>query len=191
MTGQQVGYIRVSSEGQNTDRQLEHLTLNKIYIDKLSGSTKDRPELQKCIDFIREGDCLHVHSIDRLARNLRDLQELLDLIISKGVSVKFHTERLSFSGQDNPMDKLTLQLMGAFAEFERKISKNRQREGIDAARKRGKHLGRPKLAADLYHKAKELYAQGKTVLQIGEELKLSHTSIYKLLKGVPKRAESF
>lgn len=179
--GNQIGYIRVSSRDQNTARQLESIKLDKVFTDKISGVIKDRPQLSACIEYLRAGDTLHVHSIDRLARSLRHLQEIIELLIEKGVTVKFHTENLTFDGSDNPMSMLMLQLLGAIAQFERKLSKTRQREGIDAAKLAGKHLGRKPLDYSLHIKAKELYDQRLSISAIARELNLSRASIYKLL----------
>ena len=181
MTGQNIGYIRVSSEGQNTARQLEGIKLDKEFIDKASGSTKNRPQLEACLNYLRKGDTLHVHSIDRLARNLIDLQEIVDGLVFKEVNVKFHHENLTFYGNESPMATLTLQLMGAFAEFERRMTKTRQREGINAAKKVGKHLGRPKLEKSLVETAMGFKTEGLSVCEIGRRMNLSRPSVYKLL----------
>lgn len=182
MTGQNIGYIRVSSEGQNTARQLEGIKLDKEFIDTMTGSIRNRPQLEECLNYVRKGDTLHVHSIDRLARNLRDLQEIIDGLVCKDVTVKFHAESLTFTGDDSPMSKLTLHLMGAFAEFERTITRTRQREGIDTAKKEGKHLGRPKLDKALSEKIRQLKENGFSVSEISKQMDLSRPSIYKLLK---------
>ena len=183
--GQNIGYIRVSSEGQNTARQLDEflgsIALDKTFTDTMTGSTKCRPQLEECLNYLRKGDTLHVHSIDRLARNLLDLQEIIEALVVKNVNVKFHSESLTFTGDDSPMSKLTLHLMGAFAEFERTIIKSRQREGISAAKKAGKHLGRPKLDKKLSAKVNQLKADGLNVVEISKQMKLSRPSIYKLL----------
>ena len=185
MTGQNIGYIRVSSEGQNTARQLEGIKLDKEFTDTMTGSIRSRPQLEECLNYVRNGDTLHVHSIDRLARNLRDLQEIIDGLACKGVTVRFHNENLTFSGDDSPMQKLTLHLMGAFAEFERSMIKSRQREGIDAARDAGIALGRrPKLNDDeLITRAKKMRADGMKKVEIAKALNLSRPSINKLLVG--------
>ena len=143
MSHQLIGYVRVSSQGQNTARQLAGLKLDKEFVDMVTGSNRDREGLKGCMDYVREGDQLVVDSIDRLARNLQDLQEIVNSLINKGVSVKFIKENLTFNAKKDPMATLTLQIMGAFAEFERTMIRSRQREGIDAAKKAGKHLGRP------------------------------------------------
>lgn len=181
MSGKQVGYIRVSSGDQNTARQLDGIALDKIFTDTITGSVKERPQLDACLNYLRDGDILHVHSIDRLARNLRDLQEIVEGLVVNGVTVKFKTESLTFSSEDNAMAKLTLQIMGGFAEFERTMIKSRQREGINAAKTAGKHLGRPKLDKKLSATAKQLKDDGLNVVGIAKELKLSRPSVYKLL----------
>jgi DNA invertase Pin-like site-specific DNA recombinase len=146
---QNVGYIRVSSLGQNIERQLLDVQLDKTFSDKLSGQNADRPQLIACIDNLREGDVLHVHSIDRLARNLLDLQNIVKQLNAKGVSIIFHKEQLEFNANkdaDNmkaSMQTLTLQLLGAFAQFERSLIKNRQAEGIANAKAKGIKLGAP------------------------------------------------
>lgn len=181
MTGQQVGYIRVSSEGQNTARQLDGIKLDKEFTDIMTGSTKKRPQLEECLSYLRKGDTLNVHSIDRLARNLIDLQEIVEGLVIKEVTVKFHHENLIFTGDDNPMATLTLQLMGAFAEFERRITRTRQKEGISAAKKAGKHLGRPKLEKSLVDVATGFKKEGYSVVDISKKMELSRPSVYKLL----------
>lgn len=181
MTGQNIGYIRVSSEGQNTARQLDGIKLDKEFKDTMTGSIRNRPQLEECLNYVRKGDTLHVHSIDRLARNLRDLQEIIDGLVCKDVTIKFYAENLTFTGDDSPMSKLTLHLMGAFAEFERTITRTRQREGIDAAQKEGKHLGRPKLGKSLIDDARRLKMEGLSVIEISKKMELSRPSIYKLL----------
>ena len=181
MTGQNIGYIRVSSESQNTSRQLEGVDLDREFVDEMTGSSRIRPRLEECLDYLRTGDTLHVHSIDRLARNLRDLQEIIEGLVVKNVSVKFHSENLTFTGDDSPMATFTLQTMGAFAEFERTITRTRQKEGISAAKKAGKHLGRPKLDKALSEKARRLKSDGLSVVEISEKMELSRPSIYKLL----------
>lgn len=182
MAHQVVGYIRVSSQGQNTARQLAGLKLDKEFVDIMSGSTKEREKLIECIDYVREGDTLVVESIDRLARNLRDLQDIIHGLFKKGVSVKFIKENLTFTGKDDPMANLMLQMMGAFAEFERTMIRSRQRDGIDAAKKSGKHLGRPStITPKLTKDVKELKTGGTSIRQIAFKMNLSRATIYKML----------
>jgi len=179
---QSIAYIRVSSKGQNTNRQLEDMTFDRVFEEKISGATKDRPELTACIAYLRTGDVLHVHSIDRLARSLRDLQEIIDSLVSKGVIINFHTENLTFGIKEDALSTMTLQLLGSFAQFERSITKKRQREGIDSAKARGIHLGRRPLDLSLSIKAQELKQEGYSVTEISKTMNLSRPSIYKLIR---------
>lgn len=176
-----IGYIRVSSEGQNTDRQLDSITLDKRFIDKISGASKDRPQLNACISYIRTGDTLHIHSIDRLARSLRDLQEIVDSLVSRGITIIFHTERLTFTSEENPVSTMMLQMLGMIAQFERTLTRKRQAEGISIAKSKGKHLGRPTIDYGRRDEAIELSKQGNNISQISRAMKLSRASIYKLL----------
>ena len=183
MSHQVVGYIRVSSQGQNTARQLSGIELDKEFVDMVTGSNKDREGLKQCLAYVREGDQLVVDSIDRLARNLQDLQEIVDSLIKKGVSVKFIKENLTFNAHKDPMATLTLQIMGAFAEFERTMIRSRQREGIEAAKKTGKHLGRPpKITLEMSLEAIKLKEKGTSIRQIAKKLKVARGSVYKMLE---------
>lgn len=137
-----VGYVRVSSPDQHALRQLEGVSVARVFTDAVSGKNTQRPGLIACLDFIRDGDTLHVHSIDRLARNLQDLLRMLSELTDKGVTVHFHKEKLIFSSDDNSFQRLHLQIIGAVAEFEREIIRERQREGIIQAKKLGKYKGR-------------------------------------------------
>ncbi len=184
-----IGYIRVSSEGQNTDRQLDGIVLDKRYIDKVSGASKDRPQLTACLDYIREGDTLHIHSIDRLARSLRDLQEIVDSLVTRGVTVTFHTERLTFTSEENPVSTMMLQMLGMIAQFERTLTRKRQREGIDMAKAKGKHLGRPSIDYTRRDEACTLLDQGNNISQISRAMGLSRASIYKLISGHTKTVQ--
>ena len=137
-----IGYIRVSSCGQRTDRQLEGIALDRIFMDKTSGKDMDRPEFQACLRTLQAGDMLHVHSIDRLTRSLQDLLVILEEMADRNITVKFYKENLIFSGESSPFQRLHLQIIGAVAEFERALIRERQREGIALAKQRGKYKGR-------------------------------------------------
>lgn len=176
-----IGYIRVSSEGQNTDRQLDNVQLDKRFIDKISGASKDRPQLNACLQYIRAGDTLHIHSIDRLSRSLRDMQELVSDLVERGVTIEFHTERLIFTKEENPVATMMLHLLTTFAQFERSVTRKRQQEGINIAKGKGKHLGRPKLDYTRRDEAIELSKKGLNISEISRLMKMSRPSIYKLL----------
>lgn len=137
-----VGYVRVSSIDQNTDRQLDGLKLDKIFIDKMSGKTKDRPELNRLLEYVRQGDTVVVHSLDRLARNLEDLISIINTLNKKGVIFQSLKENLKIGATKNPMDTLILHIFGAVAEFNRALIRETQREGIAKAKLKGKYKGR-------------------------------------------------
>ncbi|MCX7087948.1 MAG: recombinase family protein [Methylococcales bacterium] len=182
MKGQNIGYIRVSSAGQVTDRQLMDIELDKIFEDKLSGKNTNRPMLQACLEHLREGDTLHVHSIDRLARDLLDLQKIINALVGKGVSIFFHKENMLFSGGNNPMQALMLQMLGAFAEFERSMINDRQKEGIAAAKARGVVFGASKKLSDIdAAKVIALVEQGADKSKVAKEFGISRPTLYKIL----------
>lgn len=173
-----VGYIRISTIDQNTDRQLEGTELDELFKEKVSGKSANRPQLQECLRYLRKGDELHVHSIDRLARNLLDLQKIVQDLTGRGVTISFHKENIIFDGSSsNPMHKLLLQILGAFAEFERSMIRERQAEGIAVARKKGKHLGRKsKLTPEQIEQVKARRNENKTAL--AKEFGCSRQTIY-------------
>jgi DNA invertase Pin-like site-specific DNA recombinase len=142
VSGQRIGYVRVSTLDQNEKRQLEGQILERVFTDKASGRDTARPQLAELLRFARDGDTVVVHSMDRLARNLDDLRALVQVLTRKGVRVEF--ESLVFTGDDSPMANLMLSVMGAFAEFERSLIRERQREGIALAKQRGAYKGRKK-----------------------------------------------
>lgn len=142
MVGQRVGYVRVSTLDQSTVRQLDGVTLDRVFEDRASGKDVDRPQLEAMIGFVRDGDTVLVHSMDRLARNLEDLRRLVRRLTDKKVRVDFVKEQLTFTGEDSAMANLLLNMMGAFAEFERELIRERQREGIALAKQRGVYRGR-------------------------------------------------
>ncbi|HEX4044681.1 MAG TPA: recombinase family protein [Gammaproteobacteria bacterium] len=183
MSNQHVGYIRISTASQNDVRQLDGISLDKEFRDVSSGAAHSRPVLDSCIEYVREGDTLYIDSIDRLARNLRDLQTILNKLVTKGVTVRFVKENLNFTYQDDAMANLMLHMMGAFAEFERNMIRSRQKEGIALAKKVGKHLGRPfKLTNVHKEEAMKLKDAGQSIRRISINMKISRTSVYKLLE---------
>ena len=183
--GQHIGYIRVSSFSQNTDRQLEQVDLDKVFEEKASAKDVKRPKLKECMDYLRSGDCLHVHSIDRLARNLLDLQKIITGLNDKGVTVSFHKENLTFTGDnDTAMNKLMLQMMGAFAEFERSLIKERQREGIAKAKQKGKRIGRKRaLTKTQIEEIKKRASQGESKSGLAKEFSVCRQTIYSAISA--------
>ena len=179
-----IGYIRVSSVNQNTERQLEGVLLDKTFTEKQSAKNTDRPELQNCLAWIREGDVLHIHSIDRLARNLVDLQQLVTDITNKNVSIQFHKENLIFTNDgSNPMYQLLLQMLGAVAEFERNLIKERQAEGIKIAQSKGVKFGaKPKLMHTQIAEIKSLIASGESIVSVAKKFGITRPTVYKYLQ---------
>lgn len=185
MNGKKIGYIRVSSVDQNESRQLEGIELDKVFQDKVSGKDLERPELKRMLEYVREGDHLYVHSMDRFARKLADLKSLVDKLLQKNVKVKFVKEGLSFepSENENPMNQLMLHVMGAFAEFERTLLRERQREGIALAKKRGVYLGRkPKFGEEEVARVKRRIEAGEHISGLAREMKVSRVTIYRALR---------
>lgn len=182
MHGQHVGYKRVSSAEQSTDRQLVDVDLDKEFLDKVSGKTTNRPQLRACLSHLRQGDVLHVHSIDRLARNMSDLLQIVNDLTSEGVAVQFHKESLVFNGGDSPMDKLMLQLLGAFSEFEVAMISERQHEGIAAAKGRGVQFGaKPKLTSEQVLDIRARASQGEPKAALASEYGVSRQTLYTAL----------
>lgn len=184
MSGKQIGYVRVSSVDQNTARQLEGVELDRVFEDKASGAKSEkRKALQECLRYLRDGDTLHVHSIDRLARNLLELQKIVEDLVERGVAVQFHKENLTFTGASDPMQMLMLQMMGAFAQFERAMIRERQREGIEAAKRAGKHLGRPAaLTPAQIEEAAIRRGNGESVATLAQAFGISRAAMYNALK---------
>ena len=184
MRGHRIGYVRVSALDQNPDRQLEDLVLDKVFTEKASGKDTRRPQLDALLTFVREGDTLVVHSMDRLARNLDDLRSLVQRLTKRGVRIEFVKESLAFTGEDSPMANLMLSIMGAFAEFERALIRERQREGIALAKQRGAYKGRkkslrPDQVADLRRRADA----GEQKTALAEAFGISRETLYQYLRG--------
>ena len=176
-----VGYVRISSVDQNTARQLDGVQLGKVYTDKCSGKDTNRPQLQVMLDSVREGDTVHVHSIDRLARSLSDLLNLVQSLNEKGVSVRFHKESLLFTGADDKYQNLMLQMMGAVAEFERSMIRERQREGIAKAKVAGAYKGRKKAVDNATIRA-AMAEEGASFRKVAEKLGVGVSTVQRAMK---------
>jgi DNA invertase Pin-like site-specific DNA recombinase len=187
MAGKRIGYARVSSADQNLSRQLEQLNaakVDKIFSDRISGKSVERPQLQVMLQYLREEDTLVVCSMDRLARNLNDLKQLVDSLNSKRIIVQFLKENLSFSGDDSSMSKLLLNLLGAVAEFERSLIRERQLEGIAIAKKAGKYRGRKRvLVPEQVEAIKQRLATGAKKAELARELGISRETLYQYLRA--------
>src|SRR5512135_1007884 len=180
---QRIGYVRVSSYDQNADRQREHLDVDRVFTDKASAKDADRPELQALLAYARQGDTVVVHSMDRLARNVDDLRRIVQRETKRGVRVQFVKENLTFTGEDSPMSNLMLSVLGAVAQFERDLIKDRQREGIALAKQRGAYRGRGKSlpgekVADLRRRA----IAGEKKALLAREFGISRETLYQYLR---------
>jgi DNA invertase Pin-like site-specific DNA recombinase len=194
MQGQRIGYIRVSSASQNVDRQLDGVQLDMRYVDTISGKSTERPQLLIMLQYARSGDTVIVHALDRLARNLGDLRSLVKQLTDKGVTVQFLKENLIFSGNDSPMSMLLLNMLGCFAEFERTLILERQREGIAIAKAQGKYKGgQKKLNSAQILEIKSKINLGLSKSKLAREYKISRSLIYQLIRSArvePPRIES-
>jgi DNA invertase Pin-like site-specific DNA recombinase len=184
MTGQRIGYKRVSTVDQNTTRQLEGVAVDEVFEDKASGkSTAQRPALEAMLKHVRKGDVVLCHSMDRMARNLDDLRRIVLGLTSRGVRVEFTKEGLTFTGEDSALSKLLLSVMGAFAEFERSLILERQREGIAIAKAAGKYKGRKlTLTTEAAVELRRRVESGESKAKLAREYKISRETVYQYLR---------
>lgn len=180
-----IGYIRVSTEEQNTVRQevlMKELGVDEIYIDKASGKNTDRPQLKKLIGYVRRGDTVIVESISRFARNTKDLLELIDVLHQKDVEFISKKENIDTT---TPTGKFMLVIFGAVAELEREYILQRQKEGIAVAKGQGKYQGRKRKDYENYDKVIAIWKNGQiTAAKAMERLGMSKTSFYRRVKEI-------
>src|SRR5579864_742836 len=180
--GQTVGYIRVSTKEQNTVRQLDGIDLDRAFEDTASAKDTHRPQLRIMLAYVRQGDTVLVHSMDRLARNLNDLRALVSELNGKGVIVRFMRENLTFTGEDSPMSNLLLSMLGAVAQFERDMIQERQREGIKLAKERGVYKGRkPSLNSGQIADIRERIREGQSPTKVARVYDVHRGTIYKYI----------
>ena len=181
---QQIGFKRVSTVSQNIYRQLDGLKLDRVFEDKISGGTQERPSLEAMLEHIRKGDIVHVHSIDRLARNLGDLISLITAITGKGASLQFHKEGMIFNSSNDALQKMQMQIIGAVAEFERSMINERAAGGRTIAMAKGVKFGRkPSLSKQDMVQVRKLHASGKSVTKLAIDFDVSRPAIYRVLKS--------
>lgn len=182
--GQTIGYIRISSAGQNDARQLDGVALDKTFTDVASGKNTDRPEFQKMLSHVRAGDHLKVHSMDRLSRSLADLEATVKGLTDMGVTVSFVTQGMTFTGVSSPMNTLMLQMLGAVSQFERALILERQAEGIAIAKAKGVYTGRKaSLNAVQVAELKEMVAEGVAKTKIAAQMGVSRATVYSYMKA--------
>ena len=181
--GQRIGYVRVSSYDQNPDRQLEHLDADRVFTDKASGKDAERPQLKALLSYAREGDTIVIHRMDRLARNVDDLRRIVLSETRRGVRMQFIKENLIFTGDESPMANLMLSVLGAVAQFERDLIRERQREGIALAKQRGAYTGRKKaLLADKIEELCIRVSNGEKKASLAREFGISRETLYQYLR---------
>ena len=188
----QVAYIRVSGVGQNTERQLSDtgITFEKTFEDKASGKNTDREGLKAMLEYVREGDTLHVHSIDRLGRSLIDLKTVVTQLNAMGVVVHFHKENLKFeAGTQNPMQTLMFDMLGAFAEFERSMIKERQMEGIAKAKEKGVY-NKDKRKKVAYAELNAAIESGMSYRQVADKFNVGVGTVDRAVKAHKKKSEA-
>lgn len=183
MSGKRIGYIRVSTEDQNPARQLAGVELDKRFIEYASGKNLKRPQLTALMDYVREDDIVIVHSTDRLARNVKELLELVDKLNDKKVEVHFIKEGWQFKGKNDEMTRMLLTIIGAIAEYERQQILERQREGIALAKKEGKYKGgKTKMTPEKIKELEELLKTRAPKSEIALKLKISRFTLYRYLE---------
>lgn len=186
MPGQTVAYVRVSSVMQNEARQLETLSgASRVFTDKVSGKSTERPALAEMLAYVREGDTVRVASLDRLARNMRDMLALVEALTDKGVTVEFVKENLTFNGQDSAMSKMLLGIFASISEWERATIRERQAEGIAIAKSKGVYKGRkPSLTPEQVAEAHATVASGVPKAEVARRLGVSRQTLYTALAGM-------
>lgn len=183
-----VAYIRVSTTEQNTDRQLSDTEINfdKVFEDKASGKNTERKGLKDMLDYVREGDTVHVHSIDRLGRSLIDLKTIVTDLNNRGVAVKFHKEKLDFEvGKADKLQTLMFNMLAAFAEFERSMIKERQREGIEKAKAKGVYNKNKRKKVD-YAELNAAIESGMSYRQVAEKFSVGVGTVDRAVKANKK-----
>ncbi|MFE1171572.1 recombinase family protein [Streptomyces sp. NPDC058773] len=184
-TGHLIGYARVSTDDQEAQLQHDALTeagCTRIFTDKASGKNTDRPELAAVLDYLRPGDTLCMWKLDRFARSLIDLVTTVDALAERGIGFKVLTGALASIDPHTPDGRLMLQVVGAMAEFERSLIKDRTRAGLEAAKAQGRTGGRPTVMdADKLAAAKARRAKGEGVTAIAKALGVSRATLYRAL----------
>ena len=176
-------YIRVSTQIQNTERQLQGVPSDVEFLEKVSGKDKEREQLNLMLKIVKSGDVVNVHSMDRLARNTQNLLEIVEEITGKGAEIKFHKEGMVFNNdENNPFSQLMLTMIGAFSEFERNIMLERQREGIAIAKSKGKYKGRKTVLSDEQLAEMKIDFNSGTMkkTEIAKKYNLTRARIYQL-----------
>lgn len=183
-----LAYKRVSTFEQNPGRQLDGLKFDKEFIDYCSGSTIDRPQFAALMDFARDGDTIHIHSIDRAARNLKALLDWLDECSQKNIALKFHTEGLEIKGKDDHQSRFIVQIFGAAAEFWLNLQAEARQEGIKRAQAAGKYKGK-QINRDKQKTALKLKSDGLSIRKIAKQIGVAPSTVQRYLKHSPEEQQ--
>lgn len=180
--GEVLCYKRVSSLDQNLDRQLPGFQCDREFVEKVSGKDMNRPALKRLLEHVRDGDQVHVHELSRLGRSMRDLLEIVETIVSKGATVRFHKENLTFgNGQQNPYSKFLFNLLSSLAEFERDLILERQREGIAIAKAKGVYKGKQSRFSDEdFDRIRSDFKETADKTRLARKWRISRSYLYKI-----------
>lgn len=182
--GQILGYARVSSSSQNLDRQraaLHSAGATRIWEDTITGATRDRPALNQALDYARDGDMLVVASMDRLARSVPDLHSIVSDLTDRGVAVQFLNEQQTYTADSDPVSRFMLSILGAVAQLERELIRERQADGIAAAKARGVYDRKPILSPEQVSRAREMVDSGVPKAVVARRFEIARSTLYKYL----------
>lgn len=178
-----IGYVRVSTVQQNTDRQLAGVDLDRVFEEKISGASMDRPELKAMMDYVREGDTVHVHELSRLGRNVKDVLTIVDAVKEKGASIRFHKEGITVGEEGaGVMGNFMLNILASVAEMERVMMLERQREGYEAAKAAGRITGRGNGKAVDRAGIKAAIDAGASVRAVAAQFGVSTNTVFRIKK---------
>ena len=182
--GQILGYARVSSSSQNLDRQraaLHSAGATRIWEDTITGATRDRPALNQALDYARDGDMLVVASMDRLARSVPDLHSIVSDLTDRGVAVQFLKENQTYTADSDPVSRFMLSILGAVAQLERELIRERQADGIAAAKARGVYDRKPILSPEQVAHARGMIDSGVPKAVVARRFEIARSTLYKYL----------
>jgi DNA invertase Pin-like site-specific DNA recombinase len=190
MTGKRIGYKRVSTYEQNPESQLMTIELDKVFTDIETGySTKNRQQLQQLKEYVRDDDIVFVECMDRLGRNSYDLDNIVEFLLAKGVQINFVREGITLGKKNDLMSKLAYDMMKSFIHFFSQLAKERQRIGIEKAKKEGKYKGaKSKFNAGVAYRITEMMKTRMTKGKMAKELGISRFSLYRYLERMKKES---
>lgn len=183
--GKRYAYKRVSTLEQNLDRQLPDFNADVVLEEKISAKDTKRPKLEMLLEVVGKGDEIHIHELSRLARSVQDLIDIVQQVVSKGASIKFHKENLEFAPDKkaNSFQSLMLNLLGSIAQFERDLMLERQREGISIAKQKGVYKGRQsKFTENDLQRIRSEFASAKNKAKLASKWGISRSYLYQIAK---------